>query len=136
MSALPKLQQAPPRRPAARPTQAPARTPAPRPDLRVVPPPQRTRGFVAILSIMAALGVFGIVTLNALAAEAAFDAQRLERDVAALQVRYDELTSEVTALESPDRVQGIAVAELGLVPASEPGYLIVDQAPPAVDVAL
>jgi cell division protein FtsL len=81
--------------------------------------------------------VFGVVSLNALAAEAAFDAQRLERDVTELAVRYDELTAEVTVLESPDRVQQIAVDELGMVPVEEPGYLLVEQEPPpATDVAL
>ena len=107
-----------------------------RPDLRVVVPVRRRRRYAALLMVVAALGVFGVLTLNALAAESAFQAQRLEREVADLAVRYDELTAEVAALESPDRVQRIATEQLGMVPAEEPGYLVVEHRPGTEDVAL
>ncbi len=107
----------------ARPRTATARRSASRPDLRVVAPVRHTRRYVVILSVAAALGVFGVVSLGALAAEAAFEAKTLEREVGDLSRRYDELTAEVASLEAPNRVGRIAVEKLGMVPAEDPGVL-------------
>ncbi|MGH8904116.1 MAG: hypothetical protein ACRDYA_21155 [Egibacteraceae bacterium] len=110
---------APPR--PTRPRTASAR----RPDLRVVAPPSHARRYVVLLAIFAALGVFGVVSLNALAAESAFEARTLEREVRDLLVSYDELTAEVASLEAPNRVGQIAIEELGMVPVGDPGVLAV-----------
>lgn len=114
--------------PSARPRATTARAttprgPAPRPDLRVVAPLSHARRYVALLSIFAALGVFGVVSLNALAAESAFEARTLDSEVRGLLVRYDELTAEVASLEAPSRVGRIAIDELGMVPVEDPGVL-------------
>jgi len=115
--------------PAQRARQTPAA--AQRPHLRLVAPPARTARWLAALVLVTALGVVGVVTFNALAAEAAFEAARLEAEVDALEVRYDELTAEVARLESPERVRQVAIEELGMVPAEQPAYLVVDDAVPA-----
>jgi cell division protein FtsL len=108
-----------------------ARSPARRPELRVVTPVHDARHYVVLLLLVAALGVFGVVSLNAFAAESAFAAQKLEREVAALSVRYEELTAEVASLQAPSRVYTVAVERLGMVPADEPGYLLITQGQPA-----
>jgi cell division protein FtsL len=106
------------------------RPPARRPELRVVTPARDARHYVVLLLLVAALGVFGVVSLNAFAAESAFAAQKLEREVAALSVRYEELTAEVANLRAPSRVYTVAVERLGMVPADEPGYLLITQSQP------
>jgi cell division protein FtsL len=113
-----------------RPRTATVRRPAPYPDLRVVTPVRHARRYVTILSVVAALGVFGVVSLNALAAESAFEAKTLESEVRDLSARYDELTAEVASLEAPDRVRRIAVERLGMVPVENPGVLTLEDAPP------
>jgi cell division protein FtsL len=79
--------------------------------------------------LVAALGVFGVVSLNALAAESAFEARTLDMQVRDLSIRYDELTAEVASLEAPNRVARIAVEELGMVPVENPGVLAMSRAP-------
>ncbi|MGH8910276.1 MAG: hypothetical protein ACRD0K_28230 [Egibacteraceae bacterium] len=123
----------------ARPLHPPARRPAAgrtRPELRIVAPARGARRYVALLLVVGALGVFGVVSLNALAAESAFAAQRLEHEVGGLDIRYEELTAEVAALQAPDRVHRIAVQRLGMIPADEPGYLLVTADQPAARAAL
>jgi hypothetical protein len=66
------------------------------------------------------------VSLSALAAESSFQARELEGEVKALSTRYDELTYEVARLRSPERVQSVAVSELGMVPAEHPAYVLLD----------
>lgn len=96
--------------------------PARGPQLRVVDEPRHTRRYMLLLAVVAVLGVTGIVSLNALAAEASFKARELEEEVAELSHRYDDLTAEVAELESPERVRRVATSELGMVPA-DPIYL-------------
>ncbi|MFO8075488.1 MAG: septum formation initiator family protein [Actinomycetota bacterium] len=104
-----------------------APAPAERPDLRVVDRPRHHRRYLALLTLTVALGVLGVVSLHALAAEAAFDARTLEAEAEALAQRSTELTAEVAALESPERIREIAIEELGMVPARQPGYLVLDE---------
>lgn len=106
---------------------APASAPQQRPDLRVVPRPRHTGRYLALIVALGAAGVFGIVSLSALAAESAFAARALESEINDLSFRYDELTAEVAALESPSRVRSVATTELGMVPAVQPAYLIVER---------
>ena len=78
---------------------------------------------MALMLVVAALGVFGSVTLNALAAEQSFAVRELEAEVTQLTRTADELTVEVTRLESPDRLHRVAVMRLGMVPADQPAFL-------------
>ena len=123
---------------------APARVPrptsrassrGPRPQLRVLRPPRHTRRYVVTALMVAALGIFGIVSLNALAAQAAFQARSLEAEVNELSLRHDELTAEVAALSAPGRVRQVAREELGMVPAAAAGFLIADPEEGAEGVA-
>lgn len=113
--------------PAARSGPQPARPArAAQPRLRVVAPPRRTKVLIAAIAWLALAGVFGVVALNAMAAENAFTARTLEAEVRDLAVQYDELTARVAALDAPDRVRAVAVGELGMVPAETPAFLVVD----------
>jgi cell division protein FtsL len=106
---------------------APSTGPAERPRLRVVPRPRRTGRYLALMAVVAAAGIFGVVSLSALAAESAFAARALEAEIDDLALRYDELTAEVAGLESPERVREVATAELGMVRAAEPAFLVVER---------
>ena len=105
-----------------------------RPRLRLLGPRRHTRGYVLAALLIAAAGIFGVVSLNALAAEAAFEARALERDVDELTLRYDELTAEVAALSAPSRVREVAREQLGMVPVEEAGFLFAAK-PPVGDEA-
>lgn len=107
-------------RPAARSRVSPPR-------LRVVEAPRHPGRFLIVGLLIAGLGVFGTVSLNALAAEEVFEVRELEREVRELSFRYEELTAEVATLESPDRIREVAVHQLGMVPAHQPGYLRADR---------
>ncbi|CAN5845672.1 hypothetical protein BH23ACT8_BH23ACT8_13800 [soil metagenome] len=109
---------------APRPTRPVSTTPRSRPELRVVGRAGRTGWWVTLLLIVGATGIFGIVTLSALGAENAFAARELETEIDELSYRYDELTAEVAGLETPERIRQVAGSELGMVPAEQPGYLV------------
>lgn len=106
---------------------APTGAPRGRPSLRVVPRRRHTGRYLALMLVVGAVGIFGIVSLSALAAESAFAARALEGEIDELAIRYDELTAEVAGLESPARVRGVATTQLGMVPADQPAYLIVER---------
>lgn len=103
---------------------APERGRAARPRLRVVEAPRHTGRFVLAILAVVVFGVVGVVSLSALAAEASFASRSLQSEVADLTLRYDELTAEVAALESPDRIRAVAEEELGMVQASSPVFLL------------
>lgn len=115
-----------------RPRQRPGRGPAerPRPRLRVVPHRRHRGRYVAAMMAIGVLFVFGILSFSALAAESAFEARSLEEEIDALAIRYDALTAEVARLESPGRVRAVATEELGMVPADQPAYLVVEGSGP------
>lgn len=110
----------------ALPQQQPAASSSATPDLRVVSRPRHPGRFVSAALLVVAAGVFGVVSLNALAAEAAFEARTLEAEVVELSLRYDELTASVAALESPARVRSVAVDTLGMTQVSQPEFLVLD----------
>lgn len=122
MSALPSL------RARARPDGL-RRADAARPGLRLVERPRHAARWFAVLALLAVAGVFGVLSLHALAAEQAFTARTLEMEVNRLSLRHHELTAEVAALESPDRVRRIATGQLGMIPAQQPVFLVIDLAP-------
>lgn len=97
-----------------------------RPTLRVVGRPRHTGRYVLAIIALAVVGVIGVVSLSALAAEAAFEARTLHNDVTDLSLRYDELTSEVAALEAPVRIRAIAEGELGMVQVESPDFLVTE----------
>lgn len=94
-----------------------------RPQLRVVDQPRHSARYLALLAFVAVLGVTGVVSLNALAAEASFKARELDEEVTELSRRYDELTVEVAELQAPERVRRIAVQELGMVEPEDRAFL-------------
>lgn len=98
----------------------------PRPSLRLVGRPRRTARYVVVIVLVAAAGVLGVVSLSALAAEAAFEARALQSEVAELSVLYDELTSEVASLEAPARIRAIAQGELKMVRAESSTFLVAE----------
>lgn len=117
----------------ATPSRTAARSVAPsrerRPHLRVVPEarPRHTLAFALLYLVVGAAVVFGTVTVNALAAGDAVQARELESQVRAAEQRYEGLTAEVARLEDPARIER-AAAELGMVRATSPRYLVVGRA--------
>lgn len=108
-------------------TGTPSRTRRPqRPRLRLVPPrpvsPPRTPFAVLVLALLAG-GLVALLLLNA-AGVANADRQRtLRRDTAALQVREQQLSREVSAMEAPARLAD-AARRLGMVPGGQPAFLV------------
>ncbi|MFP5309321.1 MAG: hypothetical protein ACLGIR_07045 [Actinomycetes bacterium] len=119
-----------PSRPALRPVADPSGRR--RRHLRVVRAPRRRHALLfALLTMLLAAGlVFGTVTINALAAGHAVEARELDTAVRDAEQRYGELVAEVARLEDPARIER-AAAELGMIRAESPRYLLVDRALPA-----
>jgi len=80
---------------------------------------------LATASVIVA-AVFGIVGLNALAANAAVEARALEREVGAAERRYAELVAAVAAKEDPARIRAEAF-ELGMVPSVAARHLVLSR---------
>ncbi len=110
--------------------------PSRRPDLRLVTPAPSPRRYLVIGLLLVALGVFGVVTLHALATESAFRARALNEDVSEMSLRAEELRAEVAALESPQHIRQVATEQLGMVPATAPGYLVAGAGVPGGPIAL
>jgi cell division protein FtsL len=113
----------------ALPRTAPRRAPRPpvRPNLRVVPLPTSAGRYIVLALLLVALGVFGVVSLHALATERAFASRNLASEVAELDLRAQELRAEVARLEAPQHVAQVATEQLGMVPATAPGYLVAQE---------
>jgi cell division protein FtsL len=100
--------------------------------LRAVPTPvPRPRpavrwAYSLLAGVILTVGVIGIVALNAMAAEASFQARALESDISDLTLRHDDLVAEVATLAAPSRVRDVARTQLGLVEAEQPGFLTLD----------
>jgi hypothetical protein len=111
--------------------QRPAAVPrrAPQTEARViVEPASGRRTLLLALSVVAviAMGVFGAVALNALAADAAVQARALEREVAASEQTYAERVVAVATKEDPARIRARAF-ELGLVPSVAARHLVLER---------
>lgn len=118
-----------------RPSRPPRRAPA-KPDLRLVPTFSSPGRYLVAALLLAALGVFGVVSLHALATEQAFTVRALSRDVSELDLRAEELRADVARLESPQHVAQVATEQLGMVPATAPGYLVAEEGIVASDQPL
>lgn len=96
----------------------------PGPQLRVVAVPRRRHPLLYLLLVVAtiAAGVFGSVTLNALATGAAVESRELESHVVEAERHYAQLVADVAALEDPARIRAAAL-ELGLEPAGPGRHL-------------
>jgi cell division protein FtsL len=111
----------------------PAPQPAPRirPPLRVVPPDyvpprvrrRRARLFVAGVSTLVVLGLFGIVSLHVALTQGQFRLDRLQARADAQQARYEQLRLQVAELESPERIVAVAQERLGMVSPPAVTYL-------------
>ena len=100
--------------------------------LRVVEAPARRHTLAYALAVIVVLAgaVFGAVTLNALAAQAAVEARELNTHVVEAERTYAELVAEVASLEDPSRVRQAAL-ELGLVPGGPRRHLVLRRNVPA-----
>ena len=94
--------------------------------LRLVTTNPRSSRFALLLLVIAAVGVFGVVSVGAKTAEAAMQVRSLESDVDQLKRDYELLTAEVAELESPDRIRAVAVDGLGMVEPDDPSFVVVD----------
>ena len=96
------------------------------PRLQLITTNPRSSKFALTMLVIAAIGVFGVVSVGAKTAEAAVQVRALEADVDELKREYELLTAEVARLESPERIRTVAVEELGMVEADDPKYVLVD----------
>ncbi|HSJ44940.1 MAG TPA: cell division protein FtsL [Euzebyales bacterium] len=97
-----------------------------RPRLQLVMSNPRSSRLALVLLVIAAIGVFAVVSVGAKTAEAAVQVWTLQSDVDELKERYEILTAEVAELESPERIRRYAVEELGMVEPDEPQFVVVD----------
>ncbi len=97
-----------------------------RPHLELITADSRSSRRALVLLIIAAIGVFGVVSVGAKTAEAAVEVRSLEADVEGMKQRYELLTADVAELESPDRIRRVAVDKLGMIEADELQFVVVD----------
>ena len=96
------------------------------PRLRLITNDPRSSRLMLILLVIAAIGVFGVVSVGAKTAEAAVQVRELEGEVDELKREYELLTAEVAQLESPERIREVAVDDLGMVEPEDPKFVVVD----------
>jgi hypothetical protein len=84
---------------------------------------RRTLALVLTTATVIVAAVFGVVGLNAMAANASVEARALERQVAGAERAYAELVAAVAAKEDPGRIRELAL-ELGLVPSTAARHLV------------
>ncbi|HEX6254587.1 MAG TPA: cell division protein FtsL [Euzebyales bacterium] len=97
-----------------------------RPSLQVVMSNPRSSRLALVLLVIAAIGVFAVVSVGAKTAEAAVQVRSLSGEVDELKQRYEILTAEVAELESPERIRRYAVDEIGMVEPNGRQFLVVD----------
>ena len=92
--------------------------------LALVPPPVRARRapFVALVLVILAGGLVGLLLLNTASAQDAFRLQALQRQAAALSAQDDALANTTDGLDDPARLAQRA-AQLGLVAGGVPLFL-------------
>ena len=100
--------------------------------LRVVEVPARRHTLAYALAVIVVLAgaVFGAVTLNALAAQAAVQTRELNAHVTEAERTYAYLVADVASLEDPARIREAAL-ELGLVPGGPRRHVTLERNVPA-----
>jgi cell division protein FtsL len=81
--------------------------------------------FAAVVMVAAVFGV-GRVWLSVQAAEASIDCGKLRSDIKAARYEGDMLEIQKSALATPSRIQGIAIGQLRMAPATSVSYLEID----------
>jgi cell division protein FtsL len=123
---------------------APVRTPAARPQrppLRVVGPGEkaardhRSRARLVAVStvLLVAVALFGVVVAHVVLTQNQFRLEKLQRQAAEQQARYERLRLQVAEMESPERIVAAAQERLGMVSPPTVKYLTPAKAaaPPA-----
>lgn len=82
------------------------------------------RRFIVILSAVVLVGAMGLLSLNALNTAGAFEIKALQKQSADLQVQQQQIGERVSKAQSPGRLARAAAA-LGMVPASDPVFIVV-----------
>jgi len=101
-----------------------------RPGLRLVTG-RRTRPprapFVVLVLVVLGIGLVDLLLLNTALQQGTFELRDMERENRLLRDRHAELTQEVADRATPSELAERA-AELGMVPAADPAFLVVDEA--------
>ena len=104
-----------------------------RPGLRVLPG-GRARAprapFVVLVLLVLGAGLVGLLLLNTSLQQSSFDLRDLEQETRLLRERHAELSQLVARQASPEELAERADA-LGMVPAEERKYLVLEDAPGA-----
>lgn len=117
----------------AQPAFAPVRRevqPSPRSDaaarrLKLVRPVRsraRKAPFVVVVMIMLSIGLVGLIVMSTVLQSQSFEAAKLNREAAALEIQQQSLTREVEQLMSPANVARRALV-FGMVPNKNPAFL-------------
>lgn len=96
-----------------------------RPDLAVVPARRFAVGYLAMLSMVLAVLLFGAAFLHTHLAERQYELDRLERGVRTAQDQFDHLRRQRAELRAPNRL-GDAARALGLEPARQTEFIGVE----------
>ena len=103
---------------------------AARPGLRLLPG-GRTGAprapFVVLVLLVLGVGLVGLLLLNTNLQQSSFELRDLEQETRLLRDRHAELTRQVAELAAPEELASRADA-LGMVPAQERQYLVLDGA--------
>lgn len=96
--------------------------------LALVPPPVQARRapFVALLLVILAAGLVGLLLLNTASAQDSFRLHALQSQAASLSAEDDALANATDGLDDPARLAARA-AQLGLVPGGAPIFLLPGQ---------
>lgn len=114
-----------------RPAVAPAR--AARPGLRVLPGGRSSAPrapFVVLVLLVLGAGLVGLLLLNTNLQQSSFELRDLEQETRLLRDRHAQLSQLVAQQAAPEELARRADA-LGMVPADERQYLVLEDAPAA-----
>lgn len=76
-------------------------------------------------SILVAATVFGVLLAQVVLAQSGFKMQKLREEVAKADEEHARLVLKAAKLESPQRIEKVAIEELGMVfPAQNPEYIV------------
>jgi hypothetical protein len=93
--------------------------------LRLVRPVRsraRRAPFVVVVLTVLSVGLVGLIVMSTILQAQSFEAERLNRQAAALETQQQSLTRQVDRLQSPANVARRAIA-LGMVPNTNPAFL-------------